>query len=178
MSKNAVAAEGGKKGSPIKMILLIVIGAIVVISVSMGGTFFMLKESGMLDNSGGAGQAPSQEAPVAVVSGPPIYFPLDPAFVINFREKNRSRFLQVTIEIMTRDQSTIDNLTTHAPMVRNNILMLLSAQDSETFRSVEGKEKLLVLVLETLQNILTEQVGSAAQTGNIEKVFFTSFVIQ
>jgi len=178
MAENAAAAQGGKKGSPIKMMLLIIIGAIVVIGVSMGGTFFILKASGMLDNSGGAGQAPSHEAPVAAVSGPPIYFPLDPAFVINFREKSRSRFLQVTIEIMTRDQATIDSLTVHTPMVRNNILMLLSAQDSETFRSVEGKEKLLGLVLEALQGILNEQVGNAAQTGDIEKVFFTSFVIQ
>jgi len=178
MSENAAAAEGGKKGSPIKMMLLIIIGAIVVIGVSMGGTFFILKTSGILDNSGGADHAPSHEAPVAAVVGPPIYFPLDPAFVINFREKGRSRFLQVTIEIMTRDQATIDSLTTHTPVVRNNILMLLSSQDSETLRSVEGKEKLLGLVLETLQNILKEQASGTAPAGNIEKVFFTSFVIQ
>jgi len=178
MAENAAVAEGGKKGSPIKMILLIVIGAIVVIGVSMGGTFFILKASGILDKSGGEEHAPSHEAPVAEVVGPPIYFPLDPAFVVNFKEKGRSRFLQVTIEIMTRNQVTVDSLTTHTPVVRNNILMLLSRYDAETLRSVEGKEKLLGLVQEELQKILEEQAGNAESTGKVEKVFFTSFVIQ
>ena len=52
------------------------------------------------------------------------------------------RFLQVSVEVMTRDAATADMIKQHDPMLRNDLLMLLGSQTYETISTREGKEKL------------------------------------
>ena len=48
----------------------------------------------------------SRQARAEVVKGPPLYVALDPPFVVNFEAEQLVRFLQVTVQVMSRDQPT------------------------------------------------------------------------
>ena len=106
--------------------------------------------------------------------GPPIYLPLDPPLIVNFEEDNVVRFLQVRVEIMARDQQVIDDLETHTPVIRNNLLLLYSSQDYHHITSREGKEELRAQTLEEIHAIMRRETGGS----KVEDVFFTSFVVQ
>jgi len=170
MAEDAGAAAAGG-GSPMKIIIIMIIGGVLLVAVSIGGVFFMMKSMGMLD--GGGGNADAQKD---ISSEPAIYFPLEPAFVVNFQDRGRTRFLQISMEISTRDSSMIDELTKHMPLIRNNILLILSNQKAESLHTVEGKEQIRTEALEELRRILSEQTG-LIDVG-IDGLYFTSFVTQ
>lgn len=105
---------------------------------------------------------------------PPIYFTLDDNLVVNFRSPGRARYLQVGIELMTRDESAIPVLKRHAAVVRNNLIMLMSDQSFEGLSSREGKETLQQAALEEVQRVLEEFHGAPA----VESLYFTGFLMQ
>ncbi len=103
-----------------------------------------------------------------------VYLPIDPAFVVNFASQGKARFLQVTVEIMTRDPAVPDSVKLHMPVIRNNLMLLLSSQSYDSVSTLEGKETLREEALEVIQQILEEETGDPG----IEAVYFTSFVMQ
>jgi flagellar protein FliL len=107
--------------------------------------------------------------------GPPIFVALDPPFVVNFEAEQLVRFLQVTVQVMSRDPATVDLLKANDPIVRNDLLLLLGNQDYATISSREGKEKLRLSSLETVRKVVTAAGGKA---NLVEAVYFTSFVMQ
>jgi len=171
-----MAEEAEKKessaGSPMKLIIVMIIGGLLLVAVSIGGVFFMMKSMGMLDGKGGGGHKKEQ---VVVSDKPAIYFPLEPAFVANFKDRGRTRFLQITMDVMTTDQKIIDEMKKHMPLIRNNILILLSKQDGEVLQSGEGKEVIREVILKELQEIMTEKTGMVK---TVEALYITSFVTQ
>jgi flagellar FliL protein len=103
-----------------------------------------------------------------------IYLPIDPAFVVNFASQGKARFLQITVEVMSRDALVVDKITLHMPVIRNNLMLLFSNQTYDSVSTLEGKEALREEALEVIQQILEEETGDPG----IEAVYFTSFVMQ
>jgi flagellar FliL protein len=103
-----------------------------------------------------------------------IYLPIDPAFVVNFASQGKARFLQVTVEVMTRDPAVPDKVKLHMPVIRNNLMLLFSDQSYDSISTLEGKEALREQALEVVQQILEEETGDPG----VEAVYFTSFVMQ
>ena len=62
--------------------------------------------------------------------------------MVNFGGEGSARYLQVTVEAMSRDPAMLESLKNNEPAVRNDLVMLFSGQDNATLLSVEGKEKL------------------------------------
>ena len=106
--------------------------------------------------------------------GPPIYWPLKPAMVVNFAGSGESSFLQVEMEVMARDQSVIDQVKEHTPALRNSLLLLLASQTDDAVFTTEGKETLLDNALQSINEVLEPYIDD---TG-VEAVYFTSFVAQ
>jgi flagellar FliL protein len=153
-----------------KLVLMMIIGAVVLVAVSMGGIFFLLKSMGMLNQGGG------QQQQMVDKNAPAIYFPLEPAFVVNFNERGRNRYLQVGVEIMARDPAAVAEIEKHLPVIRNNLLLLFGSQDAETLRSPEGKEKIREEALTEIKRIIQTEAGKVSEA--IEQVLFTTFVMQ
>jgi flagellar FliL protein len=136
----------------------------------------------VLGGGGGAAwyfmQAPADGATeVAVAHEPehdPIYFTLAESLVVNFRSAGGTRFLQVGIDLMTYDEDGKHALEKHAPVLRSDLILLLSDQSQETLYSREGKENLRVEALAEMQKLMTELHGSAV----VEALYFTTFVMQ
>ena len=94
--------------------------------------------------------------------------------MVNFNDDSDVRFLQVTLQIATRDPAVIEQVKEHAPAIRNNLVMLFSNQDPAVLNTREGKETLRTQTLEEVRKVLEEQTGE----GGVENVYFTSFVMQ
>ena len=107
--------------------------------------------------------------------GPAIYAPLDPPLVVSFGDgASGTRFLQLTLQAMARDEKSVAAIKQHAPAIRNAFLFLLSAHDIDDLLTLEGKEKLRAEMTASAQDILVANTGAPG----LEELYFTSFVIQ
>lgn len=154
-----------EKEKPKSKMLIIIIAALVVLLIGGGVAAFLLMSGG---------EEPVVDENAEPTQQPAIYYDFKPPFVVNYQWKGRQRYVQISMSIMTRNGAAIDTINTHMPLVRNNLVMILGAQDFEVLRTPEGKEALRHIVLEELQKILTEQMGEPA----VEQVLFTNFVMQ
>jgi flagellar FliL protein len=160
-----VAAAPAKRSGKLLLILLL---AIVVLGGGGAGAYFML--------GGGATDAKQDAAKQKEhAKGPAIYVALDPPFVVNFEAEQLVRFLQVTVQVMSRDPITVDLIKTNDPVVRNDLLLLLGNQSYETISSREGKEQLRQQALESVRKVVK---GAGGKAEHVEAVYFTSFVMQ
>jgi len=109
------------------------------------------------------------------VTGPAIYQSLHPPIVVNFQDSaGTPHFMQITMEVMGRDQSAVNNVRDHAPLIRNSLIMLFSNANYDEVTTREGKEKLLADGLAEIQRVMTEETGDPS----VEAAYFTALVIQ
>lgn len=166
-------AAGGKKGkSGVMRIVLIVVVALLVIGVSITTTLLLM--GGSDKDKGEAGEEKGEKAMEAAKPKPVFYKTLEPPFVVNFEDQGHVRFLQVGIDVMVNDELMVPEIDKHMPVIRNNIVLLLSSQGYADISSREGKEKLRAQTLSEIQAILKKRTGKPG----VEEVYFTSFVIQ
>ena len=104
---------------------------------------------------------------------PAVYYAIDPPLVVNFEEGSVVRFLQITMEVMAHDQPAIDGVQKNIPLIRNNLLLLMSNRNYQSLMSREGKEKLR-------QEALTEVRAVQKKEGSpdVDDLLFTTFVVQ
>jgi flagellar FliL protein len=104
---------------------------------------------------------------------PAVYYAIDPPLVVNFEDGSVVRFLQITMEVMAHDQLAVDSVQKNIPLIRNNLLLLMSNRNYQSMVSREGKEKLR-------QEALTEVRAVQKKEGSpdVDDLLFTSFVVQ
>lgn len=104
-----------------------------------------------------------------------IYYAMDPPFVVNLNEGPRMHFMQITVQLMSRDPAVIAAVEANQPPIRDALIMLLSHQTGETMRGVVGREEVRKQALLDVQKVLAEVAGVKK---GLEAVYFTDFVIQ
>ncbi len=109
---------------------------------------------------------------------PPKYQSMDPAFIVSFSNQASARFMQFSLEVMTRDEEVIKQLDEHMPVIRSSLLMLFGGQQYEKMVTREGKEKLLREATEDINLSLKKVSGNKELTSLVEAAYFTAFVIQ
>lgn len=107
---------------------------------------------------------------------PAQYLALEPAFVVNLDDQGVPRYLQIEVQVMGRgeDEHELEAVKTHAPRIRNALLLLFGQQQIAELNDRAGKERLQAQVLAEIQNVLKDETGKPV----IEAVYFTSFVMQ
>jgi flagellar FliL protein len=173
-----------KKPAPVKKTLFIVIGAILALLIA---TFATLYFTGIFPakSDGGKGAHKSSESSKEKKGKkskshdsealPTAYETLEPAFTVSFKNNPEARLLQVGISVASTEKTVLDAVKKHTPMIRNNILLLLAAQDPAALKTAEGKEALRAKIQEEINAIVKKQTGEA---DGIEGIFFTGFVMQ
>lgn len=164
----AADESGRRKGGALKWIVISVLGLVLLAGAAVGAAFLLVPET--MNELVGAG---SEDGEAANDTRPPIYYPLEQPFIVNLASDSR-RLLQVNVELMTRDPESVAPLERHTPVIRNNLLMLLSSKTVDDLSTREGKEALRAEALEEIRSIIDEQNEEA----EIEQVYFTSMVIQ
>ena len=160
--ESEAAAGGGKK-----KLILIVVGALLLVGGSIGGTL-------MIVGGGQQGAEAEVDASAEPERGPPSYVDLKPAFTVNLAPEDPVGFLQISMQVLTFDEDVAADLEKHKPLIRNNLNVLFGQQRSADLRAADGKAKLQVAALETVQSVINQH-GSG---GQVDNVFFTSFVMQ
>jgi flagellar basal body-associated protein FliL len=102
-----------------------------------------------------------------------VYYAIDPPLVVNFEDGSVVRFLQITMEVMAHDQKAIDSVQKNIPLIRNNLLLLMSNRNYQTMMSREGKEKLRQEALTEIRAVQKKEGGP-----DVDDLLFTSFVVQ
>jgi flagellar protein FliL len=102
-----------------------------------------------------------------------VFYAIDPPLVVNFEDGSVVRFLQITMEVMAHDPKAIESVQKNMPLIRNNLLLLMSNRDYQSMMSREGKDKLRQEALTEIRAVQKKQGGD-----DIDDVLFTSFVVQ
>ena len=106
---------------------------------------------------------------------PALFASLDPPLVVNFDDGfGDTHFMQMTLEVMARDQGIIEHVRNHTAVIRNNLILLFSNVTYEAVTTREGKQEMLDDALVEIQDIIKKETG---ETG-VEAVYFTGLIIQ
>ena len=163
------AAKAKSRG---KLFLFIIAGtAVLLLGAGVGAAVWLTSGAKHPAAAASAAEAPKAPPP----SGPPLFLGLDPPFVVNFDAEQAVRFLQIAVQVETRDPATIELLKTNDPVVRNDLLLLFSNQKYATLSTRDGKEALRNQALEAVRHVVA---GAGGHPERLEAVYFTSFVMQ
>lgn len=103
-----------------------------------------------------------------------IYIPLKPAFVVNYGGAGRLKYIKADISLRLQDSTAANSVRHHMPYIRNNLMMLFSAQTDESISSQDGKEALRQEALEAVREVIKKE----DQTEGVVDLYFNAFLIQ
>lgn len=157
--------NGGKKS--LKKLIIIIVGAVILLAAGGGATFFLMKQSTTTEEH----KDEDHESAVPVEK---IYFDMATPVVVAFPKGSAAKNGRITISMLVEGAETLAALKKNEPMIRNNLLMLIGAQDSGALNTREGKEALRKAMLDDVNAVLEK----VAAKGQVQEIFFTSFITQ
>ena len=137
---DAASAPGAKKRGKLLKLLMIIVP---IVGLAGGGGYWYLNQN----KSRHAAEAKPQPAK------PPVFVPLE-AFTVNLQLEENSQFLQTVLTLKVSDNAVVDTLKLYMPEVRDRILLLLSARKASELLTVDGKRKLSIDIVQTVNHIL------------------------
>ncbi|TVP84211.1 MAG: flagellar basal body protein FliL [Thioalkalivibrio sp.] len=156
-------AAARPKGGALKLVLIILVAVLLGAGAVGGALYFVL------------GSDPATTDPAAAdTKRPLIYKALEPELLGNIDGPGRVRFVQVGVVMAMRDPKVGEAVDQHTPVIRNDLIMLLSGKTYEQLNSAEGKEATRQEMLETIRDVLDRNTGNPG----VESIYFTSFVMQ
>lgn len=185
------------KGSKMTNILLITLIVLVLIVGGVGAFMFSGDKEGKSDS--GSDTASSKKAEN---KDPLLYITLVPEFVVNFGPGSEVRYLQIDLQAASRQQEAFDAMNLYMPVIRNDVLVLLSGQTFENLKTRAGKELIQLRILNTINTVVNSVLAkkdgennnekdannqsenkvevdpNAIVEGPIESVYFLSFIMQ
>lgn len=187
-NEEAVAKSGM---STMKIVVIAITLTLVLGGGLVGGTFYFVSSMNPVQASSNTSKdtadtaaedaeedTDEEEVTEDKVIVPPHYFSMDPKFVVSFSNQKFARFMQFSLEIMSRDAEIIKKVEEHNPVIRSSLLMLFGSQSYEEMVTRDGKEKLLKDTAADINNTLQAVTGDPDMETAIEAAYFTSFVIQ
>ncbi|MDD5229057.1 MAG: flagellar basal body-associated FliL family protein [Methylococcales bacterium] len=160
--------EGEVKKSSKKPLIILVLAIIFSLAVGAGGMFFYMKQIIMPREI----EAVCAEPPLPVVTT--IYTELSKPLIVNFPQGSSIRLVKMTLAMAAENEATIAILKKNEPMLLNNLLMLISAQNTDSLKTHDGK----VALRNAIFDDVTATLEKTSPGAEIKEVFFTSFIMQ
>ncbi|MEZ2720674.1 flagellar basal body-associated protein FliL [Paenalcaligenes hominis] len=181
------SARPKRKPSKFKRLLRIVLLVLIIIAASVGATlyytwpagaslFSFIPQSKAIDTepSDTVAPEPQKESAPALPPEKPIFVRLDPFTVTISEGGSRSRILHVAITLRVADEKSSALIGEYMPMVRDQVLQILSAQHPQYIQTPEGREQLVA----SLKHAMSQPYDAKSSGPDITHVLFTAFVIQ
>ncbi len=104
-----------------------------------------------------------------------VYVNITPDFVTNFDEGARLKYLKTSVSLKVDSESEAQ-VRYHIPSIKNNLVILFSAQAEENLTSTVGRETLRREALEEVRSVF----GMLERDGEdkVQDLYFTNFVVQ
>jgi len=151
--------------------------------IQLGFAILMIALTFTANASSGGGEGNSY------VAGHANYYDINPPFTVNVLDKDRLRFMQITVNLMAMDADTIPAVEKHMAPIRHELIMLFAHRDISEVMGIQAREELRKQALERVRHVLeqrahidsngqgTTEDGKTYLTG-VQELLFTSFVIQ
>ncbi|MGE8218085.1 flagellar basal body-associated protein FliL [compost metagenome] len=166
--KTKKSADKDKAAKPRSPLLITALVAVLAAGAAGGGAWYFATSS--QHDTAAAKPAASKAVPA-----PAQYFGLEPPFVVNLNSSfDGPRYLQVEVQLMTRDPVALEAIKLHAPAIRAKLLMLFSQVEPNQIADRAGKERLQADSLAEVQKLLKAETGKPGA----DELLFTSFVTQ
>jgi flagellar FliL protein len=159
-AKTAKGADGDAKPAKKGRSILLIAAALVVLGGGGGGAYLWLNRD--------AGTAQASVAP-----RPPVFMNLEP-FTVNLAEESGDHYLQTSLVFQVADDKVVETMKQYLPVIRNRILLLLSAKRPSDIATPEGKAKLVSEVTAAVR----ESIPGTTPERGIVQAFIGAFVIQ
>ena len=160
--------DGG--GSKMKLIIIGVVAAVVLIGGGIGGAMFFM--------GGDEAVAEGEEVVEEVEIGPIVYQSLDPKFIVSFQDTRFARFMQFSVDITMHSEEVKEQVVLHMSAIRSSLLMMFGDEKADLVGTKEGKEKLLLAIVEDVNATLKKMEGDKAIEAGVENAYFNEFLIQ
>lgn len=159
-----------------KHIIIIVIAALLLLMAGAGGGYYFFQHNAGVSHAanpaeGAEGVEGEHAEPESKVS---IYYDMPDPMIVNFPKGLKVGFVQISVSFLAINEETVTALKKHEPMLRNNLMMKINAQDPEQLKTRVGKEALRATMLSEVNQILSKMAAGS----RVKEVFFTAFVMQ
>lgn len=163
-AKTTESAETPEAGPKKKSKLPLLIGAGVLLLAAIGGgAFFFLR---------GHDEGPKEKAEVKPAV--PVFMQLE-MFTVNLANSGQGdHYMQIGLTLQLENEAAQENVKAFLPVIRNRLLLLMSAKSVEELEGVENKNKFSNEILQSVRNSLPGNTPSRGVSG----VLFSSMVIQ
>lgn len=178
-----IQQEGVEKKSS-KKLIIIILAVVILLAGGGGAAYFFLMKGGAAPEGEHAEHSEAKAADKheekheeADHDGVPVeklYFDLSKPLVVNLPKGSGAKFVMIALSILVEGADMVDALKKNEPMMRNNLLMLISAQNADELKTREGKDKLRAAMEESVSAMLTKMAGKS----RLKDIYFTSFVMQ
>lgn len=117
-------------------------------------------------------QEPAEKGPV-VDTRAFQYVPV-PSVVANFQVGSGMRYVQITVNLQTRDVPSSDKMKANTPLIQGEILMLLQELSFSDIDGSEGKKNLVAQI----EQRVTALFSGGPEPFELERAVLTGFVVQ
>lgn len=176
-------AETQPKAESKSSIKLILIVAILTLLLGVGGTagyFLFLHKPAEAEQSHHEAKEEKHEEEAEAESGHgeaaevEVYYELPAPLLVNFPPGSSAKVIKINLTLLLKNESSIEAIKKHEPMIRNNLLMAISSIGADKAKTLEGKQELRALMLSEIGKVLEKMAGK----NTAKEVYFTEFVMQ
>lgn len=146
---------------------VLIAGVVLLLIATAVGTWFVVKD-------GNSAASPAEVKETAKALPKPQIYSLSPSFVVNLLQERGTRFLQLDIEVMSRQDGVLAKLDDYQVVIRHELIMMFSNLSKDEINSVEGRKAIQQRTVNTINDVLKKETGK----GGVDDVYFTKFVMQ
>lgn len=152
-----------KSGGKLKWLMLILLCS----GLAGGGVWYLTRPVAAPPTAAGKRAVPKPQSP-------PQFISLGPSFIVNLAGDDALRFLQVDVQLMTRNDAVAAAVKQLEPELRNRLLLLFGSQHVADLETRDGKVRLQTQALAEVRDGLRQFNAPS----DVDGVIFTSFVMQ
>jgi len=168
--------EGETKSSK-KWVLIIVLVVLLLGGGGAGYYFLVMDKADEVSKEHKSDQhekeAEPEEAEHPVVE-PDVYYEMSSPLLVNYPAGSSARIIKISVSMQVKGSASVDTLKKHEPMIRNNLLMAISAIGADKAKTLEGKKELQASMLSEVGKVLEKMTGK----NSVKDLYFTEFVMQ
>lgn len=161
----------GKKGGGGKKKLIIIIAAVVLLLLIAGGVggFLFLKSKKAAEEEN---KDPGAEVPVPEINQPATIGPMVDIneFIVNIISEDNAHYVKAALTLELDTEEAKEEANQRMPQIRDAILLLVGNKTYEELHDLQGKRQLKAELL--------SKINSFLQSGKVQSIYFTDFVVQ
>ncbi len=165
------------EGEEKKSSKLIIIIAVVLLLVGGGaGYYFMMGSDAEAEGEQveAAEEEDVEEDEETEAANEKLYYDMTQSLIVNFPKGSAASLIQVSVSLLVKGADTLEAIKKHEPMIRNNLLMAISAEGAAKLKTREGKEALRAIMLDEVGKVMERMT----RRNKVQNIFFTAFVMQ